>query len=114
MEALIRDGYFTAVLDITTTELADDLCQGVCSAGPDRLNDASELGIPQLVVPGCLDMVNFAQPDTVPNAFKGRKLNNWAPDVTVMRTNIKENKILGRRLSQNIDRKNTRMQYSHK
>lgn len=103
MENLIRDGYFTAVLDITTTELADDLCQGVCSAGPDRLNAASELGIPQLVVPGCLDMVNFAQPDTVPNEYRDRQFYNWAPDVTLMRTNTEENKMLGERLAQKLN-----------
>jgi len=104
MEALIREGYFNAVLDVTTTELADDLCGGICSAGPDRLNAAAEMGIPQVVVPGCLDMVNFAQPDTVPEHYKHRELYQWAPDVTLMRTNKEENKILGEKLVQKIQR----------
>ena len=104
MEALIREGCFDAVLDVTTTELADDLCGGICSAGPDRLNAAAEMGIPQVVVPGCLDMVNFAQPDTVPAPYQLREMYNWAPDVTLMRTNKEENKILGERLSQKINR----------
>jgi uncharacterized protein (UPF0261 family) len=99
METLIREGYFEAVLDITTTELADDLCGGICSAGPERLNAAAEIGIPQVVVPGCLDMVNFAQLDTVPQKYKDRKLYRWAPDVTLMRTNKEENEILGKRLA---------------
>lgn len=103
MESLIREGCFDAVLDITTTELADDLCGGICSAGPDRLNAAAELGIPQVVVPGCLDMVNFAHLDTVPEAYKGRELYSWAPDVTLMRTNKEENKILGEKFAKKIN-----------
>lgn len=104
MEALIREDYFDAVLDVTTTELADDLCGGICSAGPDRLNAAAEMGIPQVVVPGCMDMVNFAQPDTVPEQYKHRELYQWAPDVTLMRTNKEENKILGERLVRKLQR----------
>ncbi len=104
MEALIREGCFDAVLDITTTELADELCGGICSAGPDRLNAAAELSIPQVVVPGCLDMVNFAQLDTVPEQYKSREFYSWAPDVTLMRTNKEENKILGERLAHKINR----------
>lgn len=99
MESLIREGCFDAVLDITTTELADDLCGGICSAGPDRLNAAAELGVPQVVVPGCLDMVNFAQADTVPERYKSREFYSWAPNVTLMRTNKEENKMLGERLA---------------
>lgn len=104
MEALIREGSFEAVLDITTTELADDLCGGICSAGPDRLNAATEMGIPQVVVPGCLDMVNFAHPDTVPVQYKNRQFYCWAPDVTLMRTDKEENRILGKRLAQKLNR----------
>lgn len=104
MEALIREGFFDAVLDVTTTELADDLCGGICSAGPERLSAATEMGIPQIVVPGCLDMVNFAHLDTVPLQYKDRKLYSWAPDVTLMRTNEEENEILGKTLAQKINR----------
>ncbi len=106
MESLIREGCFTAVLDITTTELADHLCGGICSAGPDRMNAAPEMGIPQVVAPGCLDMVNFAQLDTVPEEFKSRQLYSWAPDVTLMRTNAEENKILGKQLADKVNKSN--------
>ena len=98
MESLIREGVFDAVLDVTTTELADELCGGILSAGPDRLTAATEMGIPQIVVPGCLDMVNFAQMDTLPEQYKKRQLYSWAPDVTLMRTNLVENGILGKQL----------------
>ena len=103
MESLIREGRFDAVLDITTTELADDLCDGICSAGPDRLLAAVQTGIPAVVVPGCLDMVNFGHPDTVPARFKSRHLYSWAPDVTLMRTNEVENSELGLRLAQKLN-----------
>lgn len=104
MESLIREKLFDGVLDITTTELADELCGGVLSAGPDRLSAAAEMGIPQVVVPGCLDMVNFAQLDTVPDMYKSRKLYSWAPDVTLMRTDREENKKLGAMLAQKVNR----------
>lgn len=104
MEALIREGHFKAVLDITTTELADELCRGILSAGPKRLTAAAEMGIPQVVVPGCLDMVNFAQMDTVPERYQARQLYRWAPDVTLMRTNQDENRLLGQGLAQKLNR----------
>lgn len=103
MEDLIREKLIDAVLDITTTELADELCGGICSAGEERLTAASETGIPQIVVPGCLDMVNFGSPDTVPDKFQSRILYSWAPDVTLMRTNKEENEILGKLLATKVN-----------
>ncbi len=98
MEEMIRGGYFEAVLDVTTTELADDLCGGICSAGPSRLTAAGSYGIPQVVVPGCLDMVNFGRLDSVPDRYRERNLYEWSPDVTLLRTNVQENRELGARL----------------
>ncbi len=103
MESLIGEGFFDAVLDLTTTELADHLCGGICSAGPDRLTAASKIGIPQIVVPGCLDMVNFGVLDSVPEVYRDRQLYSWAPDVTLMRTNASENKQLGKILAEKIN-----------
>jgi uncharacterized protein (UPF0261 family) len=103
MESLIKEGCFDAVLDITTTELADELCGGVLSAGPERLTAASSMGIPQVVVPGCLDMVNFGHMDTVPEHYKFRHLHNWAPDITLMRTNKAENELLGKQLTNKLN-----------
>ena len=100
MEALTAEGLFDAVLDLTTTELADELCGGICSSGPDRLTAAGQLGIPQVIVPGCMDMVNFGPLATVPEKYKNRQLFSWAPDVTLMRTNAEENKILGKLLAE--------------
>ncbi|MEX2566198.1 MAG: Tm-1-like ATP-binding domain-containing protein [Cyclobacteriaceae bacterium] len=102
METLIRENVFVGVLDITTTELADELCGGICSAGPGRLTAAVEMGIPQVVVPGCLDMVNFAHQDTVPEQYKERQLYSWAPDVTLMRTDAEENIKLAKMIAQRL------------
>ena len=103
MEALIEEDVFDGVLDITTTELADHLCGGICSAGPDRLTAAVKKNIPQVVAPGCLDMVNFGALDTVPDKYQSRLLYSWAPDVTLLRTNEKENKILGQMLVEKLN-----------
>ncbi len=100
MESMIADGLITAVLDITTTELADALCGGVFSAGPHRLEAAGLAGIPQVVAPGCLDMVNFGAPDTVPVTYRERHLHTSKPTVTLMRTDVAENQQLGRILAE--------------
>lgn len=99
MESLIRQGVFDGVLDVTTTELADELCEGILSAGSDRVTAAGDMGIPQIIVPGCLDMVNYAQVHTIPEKYKSRQLYSWSPDITLMRTNAQENKILGNELA---------------
>lgn len=104
MESLVRENYFTGVLDITTTELADELCGGICSAGPDRLEAASAVNLPQVVVPGCLDMVNFGSMATVPDKYKQRQLYSWAPDVTLMRTNEAENRELGKIMAEKLNK----------
>lgn len=102
MESLALEGCFVGVLDITTTELADELCGGVCSAGPDRLEAAGQLGIPQVVVPGCMDMVNFGTMDSVPAKYRNRQLYSWVPTVTLMRTNEEENTQLGKILADKL------------
>jgi uncharacterized protein (UPF0261 family) len=96
MESLIADGFIDGVLDVTTTEWADQLCGGVFAAGPDRLDAAGAAGIPQVIAPGCLDMVNFGAPETVPDRYKDRLLYKWNPSVTLMRTTPAENAELGR------------------
>jgi uncharacterized protein (UPF0261 family) len=98
LEALARSGLLAGVLDLTTTELADDLVGGVLSAGPDRLTAAGAAGIPQVVSLGALDMVNFGPRDTVPERFAGRTLFIHNPTVTLMRTTERENAELGRGL----------------
>jgi uncharacterized protein (UPF0261 family) len=103
MESLISDGHVDGVLDVTTTEWADELCGGVLSAGSNRLDAAALAGVPQVVAPGCLDMVNFGPPETVPTQFVARQLYFWNPSVTLMRTNPDENLALGRILAEKIN-----------
>ena len=95
MEGLIADGHIAASLDITTTELADEVCGGVLSAGPERCLAASRAGIPAVLVPGCVDMANFWAMDTIPDKYKSRKLYQWNPNITLLRTNAEENKRIG-------------------
>ncbi len=91
------------MFDITTTEWADELTGGVFAAGPHRLEAAARAGVPQVVAPGCLDMANFGGPDTVPEKYRGRKLYEWNPTVTLMRTNVEENAELGRILAEKVN-----------
>jgi uncharacterized protein (UPF0261 family) len=99
MEALVASGFLKGVLDVTTTELCDDLVGGVLSAGPDRLEAAGRAGIPQVVSLGALDMVNFGARDTVPPQFADRTLYVHNPSVTLMRTTREECAELGRRIA---------------
>jgi uncharacterized protein (UPF0261 family) len=104
MESLIDEGYIHGVLDITTTEWADELVGGVLSAGPTRLDAAAAKGVPQVIVPGCLDMANFWAPETMPDKYKDRLLYKWNPNVTLMRTNVEENAELGRILAEKANK----------
>ena len=96
MEELIRAGFVAGVLDLTTTELADELAGGVLSAGPNRLEAAGETGVPQVVSLGALDMVNFGARESIPAKYAERKLYPHNPLVTLMRTTREENAELGR------------------
>jgi len=98
LEALAEARLLSGVLDLTTTELADDLVGGVLSAGPDRLTAAGKAGLPQVIGPGALDMVNFGPPDTVPSRFGDRLFFEHNPTVTLMRTTAEEMGELGARI----------------
>lgn len=104
MESLIESGCIAGVLDITTTEWADEVAGGVFSAGPDRLGAAARQGVPAIVVPGCLDMVNFGAPETVPSRFAGRNFYRHNANVTLMRTTPEENRQMGSRMAEQLNR----------
>jgi uncharacterized protein (UPF0261 family) len=103
MESLIETGLVAGVLDVTTTEWADELVGGVLSAGPTRLEAAARLGIPAVVSTGCLDMVNFGSPESVPANFAGRKFYQHNPQVTLMRTTPEECQQLGKILAEKLN-----------
>jgi len=95
MESLVEEGIIDGVLDVTTTEWADELVGGNLAAGPERLEAAGEMGVPQVVSTGALDMVNFGPRDSVPEAFGDRHFHVHNPQVTLMRTTAEENAELG-------------------
>ncbi|MDA0590563.1 MAG: Tm-1-like ATP-binding domain-containing protein [Planctomycetota bacterium] len=97
LESLAAEGLVDAVLDITTTEWADELCGGILSAGPERLDAPGRCGLPHLIVPGCLDMCNFGPMSTVPERHRtaNRNFYEWTDAVTLMRTTVEENRQLG-------------------
>ena len=99
METLAAQGALDGVLDLTTTELADDLVGGVLTAGPDRLEAAGRYGVPQVVSLGALDMVNFGPRESVPERFDDRQLLVHNPAVTLMRTSAEEMAALGGRIA---------------
>lgn len=103
MEDLVKAGFIEGVLDITTTEWADEVVGGVLTAGPNRLEAAGKLGVPQVVSVGALDMCNFGPIETVPSKFEGRNIYKHNPTVTLMRTTVEENKEIGHRISEKLN-----------
>ncbi|MGJ5761017.1 Tm-1-like ATP-binding domain-containing protein [Streptomyces galbus] len=103
LETLLRTGYLKGVLDLTTTELADDLVGGVMSAGPGRLTAAAAAGIPQVVSVGALDMVNLGSPNTIAPEFRDRRLYSHATTMTLMRTTVEESAELGKRIAERLN-----------
>jgi uncharacterized protein (UPF0261 family) len=99
METFIAEGQIAGVLDLTTTELADELAGGVLSAGRDRLTAAALRGVPQVISLGALDMVNFGSPDSVPEKYRGRLFHAHNSSVTLMRTTPEENDQLGKEIA---------------
>lgn len=103
MESLVESGLVSGVLDITTTEWADELLGGVLSAGPERLDGAAKARVPAIVTPGCLDMVNFGEPQTVPAKYAGRCFYHHNPQVTLMRTSAEECSQLGKIIAEKVN-----------
>ncbi|MFF3290397.1 Tm-1-like ATP-binding domain-containing protein [Streptomyces sp. NPDC003023] len=99
LESLAGQGLFAGVLDLTLSELADDLVGGILTAGPDRLRAAGRRGTPQVVSLGALDMVKFGPPDTLPRQMRERRVQVHNPSITVVRTTEEECAELGRRVA---------------
>ncbi|MGE5841066.1 MAG: Tm-1-like ATP-binding domain-containing protein, partial [Deltaproteobacteria bacterium] len=104
LEDLVKQGEIDAVLDVSTTELADEVVGGVLSAGPHRMEAAGDVGIPQVIVPGAIDLVNFKTPETVPEKWKDRVFYRHTPHITLMRTSPEESATLGRLFAKKINR----------
>ncbi|MFV0407444.1 MAG: Tm-1-like ATP-binding domain-containing protein [Propioniciclava sp.] len=102
MEGQIASGTFQAVLDWSITEVADDVVGGICAAGPDRLTHAPRMGLPQVIVPGGVDVVNFAEPERIPEHLRGRPIHAHTPQATLLRTNPAENRAIARVVADRI------------
>ncbi len=103
MESVIESGMAAGVLDVTTTEWADELVGGVLNAGPERMDAAAKAKVPTVIAPGCLDMVNFGEMASVPAKFKGRNFYVHNPQVTLMRTTKDECAELGRIIAEKAE-----------
>jgi len=104
MEQTVRAGLAQGVIDITTTELADELAGGILSAGPERLEEAGSMGVPQVISVGAIDMVNFGPFETVPKKYSDRNLYRHNSSVTLMRTTPTENAALGKQIAEKANR----------
>ena len=104
MESLIETGEIAGVLDVTLTEWADELVGGVMSAGPTRLDAAARTGTPAVIAPGCLDIVNFWEPHTLPEKYRGRRIYQHNAKQTLVRTDPAENAELGRIIASKLNR----------
>jgi uncharacterized protein (UPF0261 family) len=104
LEELVRTGEMSGVLDITTSELVDELVGGMYSAGPHRIEAAGSMGIPQVISLGALDFGNFGGKETVPEKFRDRNFFFYTPSITLMRTNVEENRILGKTIAEKVNR----------
>jgi uncharacterized protein (UPF0261 family) len=109
MEELIRDGYITGILDITTHEIGDEMLGGVLGAGPDRMTAAGDMGIPQVVAPGGLDLINFGPKNTVPQKLlnetdqPGRGLYEHNPMVTCIGVSMEEIKRIAENMANKLN-----------
>jgi len=104
MEKLVESKLLAAVIDVTTTEIADEIVGGVLTAGPERLDAIARMRVPYVGSCGALDMVNFWAMDTVPSPFRGRRLHRHNPNVTLMRTTPEENAKIGRFIAAKLNR----------
>jgi uncharacterized protein (UPF0261 family) len=104
MEALIESGMVAGVLDLTTTEWADEHVGGVLGAGPHRLDAAAKAKVPAVIAPGCLDMVNFGEKESVPSIFADRLFYVHNLQVTLMRTTPAECAQIGKIIGEKVSR----------
>ena len=104
LEELVKEGQVEGVLDITTSELADELVGGIYSAGPRRMEAAGEMGVPQVVLPGAMEVMNFGAPETVPSRFSGSAFFRYTAEITLMRSNPEQSALLGEEFARKLNR----------
>ena len=103
LEELVRSGEVSGVLDITSSEVVNELLGGIYSAGPHRLEAAGAAGVPQVVSLGAYDFANFGPKETIPEKYRGRNFFFYTPSITLMRTNVEENSLLGKVIANKLN-----------
>jgi uncharacterized protein (UPF0261 family) len=103
MEHLVEAGALGGVVDYTLSELANTLLDGIHATGPDRLRVAGRHGIPQVVVPGCVDFFNQGARETVPERYRARKSYFHNPVATLVRLDADEEAALGRMVAERLN-----------
>ncbi len=104
MEEAIEQGFINGILDLDTHELIDHLFGGYYDAGPARLETAGRKGIPQVIIPGCLDFIAYSPPESIPDDMKKRKLFWHTPEVAIVRTNSEEMAFTGKVMAEKLNR----------
>jgi uncharacterized protein (UPF0261 family) len=103
MEAFVRQRVFRAVWDLTTQELSDQHVMGRPSGGAERLETAGQLGIPQVVVPGCVDFV-WGTPEAMHRRFPGRLTYRFNPQVLLIKLTLDEVTSVAERMAEKLNR----------
>jgi uncharacterized protein (UPF0261 family) len=104
LEEYLKSNEVYAVIELGVNEITNDLMGGLASAGPDRLTAAGRAGIPQIVVPGSADFINFLGPETVPPKYRRRNIHSHNPQATLIRTNMQDNRLLGKTIADKLNR----------
>jgi uncharacterized protein (UPF0261 family) len=104
LEEYVKANEVIGVIELGLNEITNDLMGGLASSGPDRLTAAGNRGVPQVVVPGSADFINFLGPETVPPRYKRRKIHSHNPQATLIRTNVRDNSLLGRTIADKLNR----------
>jgi len=104
LEEYVKSNKVHAVIELGVNEITNDFMGGLASSGPDRLTAAGNRGVPQVVVPGSADFINFLGPETVPQKYKKRKIYSHNPQATLIRTNVQDNRLLGKAIADKLNR----------
>jgi uncharacterized protein (UPF0261 family) len=99
LEEYVKSSKVSGVIELAVNEITNDLMGGLASSGPDRLTAAGKRGVPQIVVPGSADIINFLGPETVPPKYRRRNIHSHNPQATLIRTNIQDNRLLGKAIA---------------
>lgn len=103
-EELVKSYRVSGVIELGLNEIGNELFGGLASAGPNRLEAAGEKGIPQIITPGCIDIINFLAPETLPDRYKDRPLCFHNPQATLPRLNAEELRMVGKTVGKKLNR----------